>query len=225
MQYFRQILLILGKDLIVEKRTKESFPQMFTFALLVIVICNVGMQIGTPLQDLLPGVLWIAFTFAGILGLNHSFTVERENSSLQGILLCPIDRSAIYLGKVFGNFIGMSLIEVVLLPIVIVLFNLPVGLYLYRLGVVMGLGTFGFVIIGTLFAAMSAHTRIREMMLPLLVFPIVIPVLIAAVKSTEKILAQKSLSETEFWLHFLSVFDLIFLGLAVLTFEYIVESE
>jgi heme exporter protein B len=183
------------------------------------------MQIGTSLQDLLPGILWIAFTFAGILGLNHSFLIERENNCFQGVRLCPVDRYVIYLGKVLGNFIFMGMMELVLLPIVVVLFNLPVGMYLGRLGIVMVLGTFGFVIIGTLFAAMSAHTRIREMMLPLLVFPIVIPILIAAVKSTGEILAQKSLVEVKFWLHFLSVFDLMFLGLSILTFEYIVESE
>jgi heme exporter protein B len=225
MLYFRQILLILWKDLVTEKRTKESFSQMVTFALLVIVICNVAMQIGTTIQDLLPGIIWIAFTFAGILGLNQSFTLERENNSIQGVLLCPVDRSAIYLGKVVGNFLMMSLAEVILLPVMIVLFNLAVGVYLYRLGVIMMLGTFGFVIIGTLFASMTAHTRFREMLLPLLVFPIVIPVLIAAVKSTGKILAQKPLAETLFWLNFLCIFDLIFLGLAMLLFEYIIESD
>jgi heme exporter protein B len=225
MRYFRQILLVLWKDLIAERRTKESFPQMFTFALLIIVICNIAIQVGTPLQDLLPGILWIAFTFAGILGLNHSFLIERENSCLQGVRLCPIDRSVIYLGKMLGNFIFMGMTELILLPVVVVLFNLPIGRYLYRLGVVMVLGTLGFVIIGTLFAAMSAQTRIREMMLPLLVFPVVIPILIAAVKATGNILAQKSLVDIKFWLHFLGVFNLIFLGLSILMFEYIIESE
>jgi heme exporter protein B len=224
-QYIQHICAILRKDLASEFRTKESLPQMFIFALLMLVVWNVTAPLGTPSQDLLPGVLWMAFLFAGILELNHAFQTERENDCLQGLRLCPVARSALYFGKMVGNFLFMSVLELILVPIVVVLFNLPVGFYLYRLGVVLVLGTAGFVIIGTLLAAISMHTRIREMLLPLLVFPVVIPILIVAVKTTGSILAQQSLGEMANWLHFLGAFDVIFLGLAILLFEYVIESE
>ncbi|MBD3308226.1 hypothetical protein GF339_17400 [candidate division KSB3 bacterium] len=223
--FVRQIFLILWKDFLAERRTKESFPQMLMFALLILVIFNVTIQIGTPLQDFLPGLLWIAFTFAGILGLNHSFSLEHDNACLEGMRLCPVDRSAIYLGKVLGNFLFMVLTELILFPVIVILFNLTPGRHFITLAGVVLLGTLGFTAIGTLFAAMSANTKIREVLLPLLVFPIVIPILIAAVKATTKILAQQPWAEISFGIQFLIVFDLIFLGLATLTFEHILESE
>lgn len=224
-RYIRHIGSIVWKDLLTERRTKEIFPQMCGFAVLIVVVYNVTLQVGVSPDAILPGLLWIAITFAGILGLNHSFVIEREDECLQGMRLCPIDRSAIYLGKVCGNILFMLFTELLLLPLMIILFNLPVGRYLGRLGLVMLLGTFGFVVVGTLFAAMSANTRIREIMLPLLLFPVVIPLLIAATKSTGKILAQNPLSEIRSWLYFLLAFDFTFFGLALITCEYIIESE
>ncbi len=223
--YTQQTFLILRKDLAAEARTKESFPQMFTFAILLIVIINVTMQIGTAWHSVLPGLLWITFTFAGMLGLNHSFTLENENECLQGLRLCPVPRSVIYLGKLVGNFFFMLLTELLLFPVIVILFNLTPGLYFIPLGLVIVLGTFGFTVIGTLFAAMSANTRVREVMLPLLVFPIVIPILIAAVKLTATILTQQSWKGIAFGIRFLMVFDVIFLGLALLMFEFVIENE
>ena len=223
--FLRQVFLILWKDLIAEMRTKERFPQMFTFAILLIVIVNITMQIGTSVQDIFPGVLWMTLTFAGMLGLNHSFTIERENECLQGLRLCPVPRSAIYLGKMIGNFFFMTMTELMLFPVIVILFNMSPGMHFFPLGLVVLLGTFGFTTIGTLFAAMSSNTRTREVMLPLLVFPVVVPILIAAVKLTGKILAQKPWAEIVFGIEFLFIFDLIFMGLSVLTFEFVIDSE
>lgn len=223
--YMQQVLTLVWKDIAVERRTKEIFPQMAAFSVLIIVIFQVAIPLGTPMQDLLPGLLWIALTFAGILGLNHTFFVERENECLQGLRLCPMARSGIYLGKIIGIFLMMSAMECVLFPVLLVLFNVTPGMYLFRLGMVAILGTLGFAAIGTIFAAMSANTRIREVLLPLLVFPVMIPLLILAVNVTEKIFAQKPWAAMASEISVLCVFDAMFLGLSMLMFEYILDSE
>jgi heme exporter protein B len=224
-KYGQHILHVVRKDLLVEARTKERFPLMAAFAFVVIVVWNVTMPLGRAARDVVPGIFWIAVMFAGVLGINHSFGLERESGGLQSIRLCPVDRSVLYLGKLLGNLLFMGSMELLLLPVVLILFNLPLGGYLLRLVVVLFLGTLGFVGIGTVFAAMTLHSRMQEMLLPLLVFPVLVPVLIVAVKATGAILAQQSLADIAPWLHFLAIFDLIFVGLAIVLFEYILESE
>lgn len=222
--FFTKIWYIAWKDIKAEWRTRDIFSSMFIFTLLVIVIFNFAIDPGTDPQTVLPGVLWIAFTFAGILGLNRSFMLERENDAFQGLLLCPVDRGAIYLGKMLGNFLFLSFVELIALPTFIIFFNLNILTLLPRLSLVILLSTIGFISVGTLFSAMSVSTKTREVMLPILLFPVVIPVIIGAVRATDRILAQKPLSDISPWLNLLIAFDIIFIVASFLTFEFVVEE-
>jgi len=214
---------IARKDILLELRSREMVTSILVFALLSIVVFNFAFEPGAERIGMVaPGVLWVAFSFAGVLGLARSFTLEREESCLEGLLLCPADREVIYWGKVLSNFIFMLIVEVVILPIFAVFLDQP--LFVPRLLLIMFLATLGFAAVGTLFSAMSANTRAREVMLPLLFFPIVIPVLIAAVKSSGFILEGAPWGRFLSWLQMLAAFDAIFLVLCSWVFEYVVES-
>lgn len=222
-RFGRKALAIVAKDVVAELRTKEIFTAMFVFALLVIVIFNFAFELHRLEMELIaPGVLWVAFTFAGVLGLNRSFVLEKDRGCLEGLMLCPVDRSAIYVGKLLGNLIFMGVMEAIALPIFGVFSNLSV----FRLALVpvIFLGTVGFAAVGTLFSAMAVNTRTREVMLPVLLFPILVPVIIAAVKATQQVLAGGYLLDVANWLNLLIAFDVIFLVVAFLTFEFVVEE-
>ncbi len=217
------MLTIVQKDLAVELRTKEMLSSMFVFALLVIVIFNFAFELRVEnVREVAPGVLWVTFTFAGMLGLNRSFVLEKDRGCLEGLLLCPVDRSAIYFGKMLGNVIFMTMVEAIILPIFSVLFNL--SLFHPVLILIVVLGTVGFAVVGTLFSAMAVHTRAREVMLPVLLFPIVVPAMIAAVKATGGILGGQLFSEIAHWVRLLVAFDVIFLAISFMTFDYVVEE-
>jgi len=221
--FLRKVLAIVHKDIIAELRTKEIFSSMFVFALLVIVIFNFAFELRVAnVKQIAPGVLWVTFTFAGMLGLNRSFILEKDKGCLEGLLLAPVDRSAIYFGKVLGNLIFMSVVEAIVLPVFWVLFNPP--LFSPALILVIVLGTVGFAGVGTLFSAIAVHTRAREVMLPILLFPIVVPLMIAAVKITGGLLDGQPLSEMRNWLNLLAGFDVIFLTVSYMTFDYVVEE-
>jgi len=221
--FLRKILAIVHKDIIAELRTKEMLSSMFVFALLVIVIFNFAFELRVAnVKQIAPGVLWVTFTFAGMLGLNRSFILEKDKGCLEGLLLTPVDRSAIYFGKMLGNLIFMSVVEAIVLPIFWVLFNPP--LFSPALIVIIVLGTLGFAGVGTLFSAIAVHTRAREVMLPVLLFPIVVPLMIAAVKITGGLLDGQPFSEMRNWLNLLVGFDIIFLIVSYMTFDYVVEE-
>jgi heme exporter protein B len=223
MAFVRKILAIVHKDIIAELRTKEMFSSMFVFALLVIVIFNFAFELRVAnVKQVGPGVLWVTFTFAGMLGLNRSFILEKDKGCLEGLLLAPVDRSAIYFGKMLGNLIFMSVVEAIVLPIFWVLFNPP--LFSPALILVIVLGTLGFAGVGTLFSAIAVHTRAREVMLPILLFPIVVPLMVAAVKITGGLLDGQPLGEMRNWLNLLVGFDVIFLTVSYMTFDYVVEE-
>jgi heme exporter protein B len=224
LKFLKKVWAIVKKDVLAELRTKEMFSSMFIFALLVIVIFNFAFDPGMEyVTDVAPGILWVAFTFAGILGLNRSFVQEQENNCLQGMMLTPIDRGAIYLGKFLGNLLFMMLVELMALPLFVLFFNLSILPQLPLMILVMILSTIGFAAVGTLFSAMSVTTRTREVMLPILLFPVVVPVIIAAVKTTGKILGGKGIDDIIPWVKLLTGFDIIFLVVCLLTFEYVVE--
>ena len=225
MDYLKKVWAIVWKDIRAEIRTKEIFSSMFIFSLLVLVIFNFSIDLleVNPL-DIAQGVLWIAFTFSGILGLNRSFLFEKENDCLQGLMLTPIDRSAIYLGKMLGNLIFMLIMEAITVPIFVVLFNIGIYDKIISLAIVIFLGTLGFVTVGTLFSAMSVNIKAREVMLPILLFPIVVPLIIASVKSTGAILTGKPFDDIISWLKLIAVFDVVFLVVSFLSFEYIIEE-
>ncbi|MBI5208070.1 MAG: heme exporter protein CcmB [Candidatus Firestonebacteria bacterium] len=222
---FLKIWAIVKKDIISELRSKEILTSMFLFAMLVIVIFNFTFEPGSVIvKAAAPGILWVAFTFAGILGLNHSMVSEKENSCLNGLILSPLDRGIIYLGKMIGNIIFMIIIEAISLVFFSIFFNLDLLSFLFPLLIIILLATIGFASVGTLLAAMSINTRTREVMLPLLLFPILVPVIVGAVKSTEALFKGKILADITNWMNLLGGFDIIFIVLSFLVFEYVIEE-
>ena len=224
LSYGRKVIAIVSKDVVAELRTKEMFSAMFVFSLLVIFIFNFAFDLRAEnVNTLAPGVLWVAISFAGMLGLGRSFVIERDRGSLEGLLLTPVDRSALYLGKLIGNIIFISLVEIIILPVFIVLFNQPLSILPSLVGVVF-LGTVGLSGVGTLFSAMVIHTRARDVLLPILLFPVIVPVLIAAVRLTAAILDNLPLEETRKWVGLLLAFDALFMGISFVLFDFVVEE-
>jgi len=224
MRYVRKVIAIVAKDVAAELRTREMLSSMFVFSLIVILIFNFAFDLRAENQKTLaPGVLWVAIAFAGMLGLSRSFIMEKDRGSLEGLLLTPVDRSAIYLGKMLGNVLFITVVEIMILPIFMVLFNLPADVLPPLFGVMI-LGTIGFAGVGTLFSAIAVHTRAREVLLPILLFPVVIPVLLAAVKLTAAILDGVPFAEVRNWFSLLVAFDLIFLALSFILFDYVLEE-
>jgi heme exporter protein B len=222
--YWRKVLAIVGKDIITELRTKEMVSAMFVFSLLIIFIFNFAFDLRAEnAQALAPGVLWVAIAFAGMLGLSRSFILERDRGVLDGLLLAPVDRSAIYFGKMIGNVLFIGLVEVVILPFFIVLFNQPLAALPALAGVVM-LGSLSLAGVGTLFSAMAVHTRAREVLLPIMLFPVIIPAMLAAVRLTSAILDKTPFGEVSHWLMLLIAFDVIFIAASFMLFEFVVEE-
>jgi heme exporter protein B len=222
--YWRKVMAVVGKDVATELRTKEMFSAMFVFSLLIIFIFNFAFDLRAEnVQVLAPGVLWVAIAFAGMLGLSRSFIVERDRGVLDGLLLAPVDRSAIYLGKMIGNVLFISLVEIIILPFFIILFNQSVTALPPLAGVVI-LGSISFASVGTLFSAMAVHTRAREVLLPIMLFPVIIPAMLAAVRLTAAILDQIPFAEVSQWLALLGAFDVIFIAASFMLFEFVVEE-
>ncbi len=222
MNFLSRVVAIVWKDIVTEMQSKEILISMFTFAFLVMVVFNFAFELKVEnMAALSPGVLWVAFTFSGILGLNRSFVIEKDKGSLEGLMLAPVDRSAIYLGKLASNLIFMLLVEAIMLPVFGALYNAPV-LNASMLLVVF-LGTMGFASVGTLFSAVAVNTRIRETMMPVLFLPIVVPVVIAAVRFTGDTLVGGT-GDVLPWLNLLIAFDVVFLAISFLAFEFVVEE-
>ena len=223
MSFLSHVAAIIHKDITAELRTKEMFSSMFVFALLSVVIFNFAFELRVAdAVTIAPGVLWVSMAFAGVLGLNRSFALEKDRGCLDGLLLAPIDRSASYFGKMLGNFIFITVVEAIILPIFSALFN--VNLIQPWILVVLLLGTLGFSGVGTLFSAMAVHTRAREVLLPILLFPVVVPMLIAAVKLTAGFLNGQALGNMANWMQLLVAFDVILIAVSDMTFEYVVEE-
>lgn len=218
-----KVLTIVWKDLVSELRARDIVTSIMVFALLVIVIFNFAFGPDTEnIEVIAAGILWVAFTFAGMLGLTRSFVVEKDRGCLEGLMLCPVDREVIYLGKMLSCFLFMLFVELIILPIFSVLLNLP--LFLPRLVLITLLATLGFVAVGTLFSAIAVNTKAREVMLPLLFFPIAVPVLIAAVESSALVLSAAPWGELWSWLMIIGAFDVIFLVLSSFVFEFVIET-
>ena len=220
---FTKILAIFWKDMLTEFRTKEVVTSVLVFALLVLVIFNFAF--GTRADDrelVAPGILWVALSFGGVLGFNRIFSVETENSRLDGLMLCPADHAVIYWGKLAGGFTFMLAVATVITPIFLALFNLP--LFLPRLALIIVLAIIGFAAVGTLFSAVAMNTRARDIMLPILFLPVVVPVIVAAVKATVVVLAAKPWEDMLAWLQIIIAFDIIYLVIATLIFEFVVEE-
>ncbi|MBI2170905.1 MAG: heme exporter protein CcmB [Chloroflexi bacterium] len=217
------ILAIARKDVLLELRTKDVVTSVLMFALLAMITFNFAFDPSPAVVALVaPGILWVAFTFAGVLGFNRSFTLEKENGSLEGLLLCPVSRDVIYFGKLLGIFLFMMVMEAVLLPFFAVLYNLP-ALNL-KLLLLSALATLGFSGVGALFSAMAVNTRSREIMLPVLLLPVASPVVIAAVESTRAILEGASWGEIGRWWGLVLAFDVLFLIISSFLFGSVLEE-
>jgi heme exporter protein B len=224
MHHLRKIWAIMAKDLAVELRTREVLGAMFVFALLVIFIFNFAFELRAEDQrTLAPGVLWVAITFAGMLGLSRSFIREKDRGSLEGLLLAPVDRGVIFLGKMLGNALFIAVIALIILPVFVILFNLSAAV-MPQLAMIAVLGTIGLSGVGTLFSAMAVHTRAREILLPVLLFPLIVPVILSAVKLSAAVIDNVPLAEVQQWFSLLVVFDVVFAALSFLFFDYVVEE-
>ena len=221
-----KVWAIIKKDIVTELRTKELFSSMLLFALLVIVIFNFAFGFSVELLGIAaPAMLWISFIFAGILGLSRSFAIEKEGNAIIGMLLTPTDRSLIYAGKMISNTIFVFIVGILTLLIFILFFNYDFLSTLIPLIPVIFLGSIGFVSVGTLFSAMAINTKLREVLLPILLFPIIIPVIVSAVKLSGQVLGGNSLFAASSSLKLLVSFDIIFLTACAVVFEYVIDES
>jgi len=216
--------ILLGKELRLEFRSRELLSATIIFALVVVVLFSFAFDpTAAESRRYGPGLLWIAFLFAGSLMLNPSFSREQTNETLDALRMAPISPFAILLGKMLANFIFMSVAELVLVPVFAVLYNISIVGIVWRLVLVLSLGTTGLVVTGTVFSAVSAQARMRELLLPLLLLPILTPLLIAAVESTASLFQeQPSLDRTR--VAFLAGFDIVFLTASWLLCDYLLED-
>lgn len=225
MSYARRALIVLWKDLRIERRSKEAVNALGFFALLLLFVFQ--FTLGGDRERLaaaLPGLLWLGFVLSGLLALGRAFLVEREDGCWEGLLLAPGDKSAVYLGKVAGNLLLMLGVEAVVLGLFGVFFDVDVVTRLPALAAVVGLATVGLAAVGTLFAAMTAHVRAREVLFPVLLLPVQVPLLLAAVEATAAVLAGESLGGVGRWLGLLAAADVVYLTTGILTFDAILEG-
>ena len=223
--FLRAMGAVVWKDLSAELRSRELISAMLVFALLVILIFNFALDLDPATRresTITAGVLWVIFVFAGTLGLNRSMAVEKDRGCMDGLLLAPVDRSAIYFGKALGNLVFMVMVEIIVLPVYSLLYN--VNLFNPGLLVVILLGSIGYVAVGTLLAAMAVQARTRDILLPILLFPVVLPVILAAVKASTGFLDGIPIDEIRPWLNLLIAYDIIFSAVAFMVFDYVVEE-
>jgi heme exporter protein B len=223
--YSRRVCIVFWKDWLIERRAKSSLNAVLFFALVLLFLFQFALGPDRDrLQSALPGLLWLGFVLAGLLGLGRVFLVESQNDCWEGLLLAPGDRSAIYLGKLASNFLLMTLVEAMILALFGLFYNVDLGRVVAPLAAVVVLGTVGLAAVGTLFGAMTAQVRSRELLFPVLLLPIQVPVLLATVSATQIVLAGQPLAEAAAWLKLLAAADVIYLALGVLTFEFIFDA-
>ena len=215
----RHALAITRKDLLLELRTRTALLSAVVFTCLVLMVFNFGRDpTAVAVIDLAPSILWVTFTFAAMLALNRAFQLELENQALDGLLLTPVSRSSIYIGKLLANLAFVFMVEAIGLPLFALFFNVPLLPILLPLIGVSAVATVGFVAVGTLFSAMVIRTRFAELLLPVLLLPFLIPPLIGAVQVTARLLAGRPLSEILGWLRLLAAYDIVFVTLSTLLF-------
>ena len=217
--------MLLGKDLRLELRRRDSVLTMFFFGTLLLFVFHFSFDVAPDkMAEMAPALLWLAFLFTGTLGLAQLFQSERENHCLDALLLSPLDRGALFLAKSAFNLLLMMAVEIVVMPLFWILFNLSSWNLLPQLFLVTLLGTLGFCVLGTIMAALTLRARARELLLPLVLFPLMIPVLLATIRCMETILRTGTWAEALPWLRLLIGFDVIFLTLGVLLFDWVTEG-
>lgn len=221
--YLQAVRAIAWKDLAAELRSRELLSSMLVFAILVILIFNFALELDpSARKTATAGILWATFAFAGTLGLNRSMAIEKDRGCLDGLLLSPVDRSAIYMGKMISNLFFMLIVEAITLPVYSLLYS--TNLFNPGLLVVILLGSVGYVAVGTLLSSMAVQTRTRDVLLPILLFPVVIPILIAAVKASGGFLQGLEMAEISPYINLLIVYDAIFIAVSIMVFDFIVEE-
>jgi len=221
----RLVVAIAAKDIRAELRSRTALLSAVVFAALVLVIFNFARDpTAVAAVDLAPSVLWVTFALAAMVALNRAFMVERENAALDGLLLAPVPRGAVFLGKLVANLAFVGTVEGVALPLFVLFFNVDLGHALPGLVGVTLLATIGFVAVGTIFSAMAVRTRFAELLLPVLLLPFMVPPLIGAVQVTARLLAGRPLSEMLGWLRLLALYDVVFVTLCTMAFASVVDE-
>ena len=223
--YFAQVWAVARKDLLLEARSRERLVSMATFAALVAVVFSFAIDpTAVRTRDIAGDMIWVTVLFAGTLGLTRAFALEREADALTGVLLAPIDRGALFLGKWLANLSIVLAVEAVIFPVYSLLFGLEWRGSLPALAAVVVLATAGFIALGTLFGAVAAHTRLGETMLPILLLPLLIPVVIFASTATQRLLVGRPLAEVMSQMKILAAFDLVFLFVCTAAFGAVLEE-
>ena len=213
------------KDLVIERRSKETLNALLFFSLALLFVFQFALGPDRErLASVLPGLLWLGFILSGVLGLGRAFLVERENDCWEALLLTPGDKSAVYLGKLVSSLALMAVVETLVLGLFVVFFDVDFAPALPGLALVIGLGTVGIAAVGTLFAAMTAHVRARELLFPVLLLPVLVPVLLGTVEATEALLLREPLAAVSHWLKLLVAADVVYLTVGLLTFDVILEG-
>jgi heme exporter protein B len=220
--YVRQVYAVLAKDLLLESRTRDALSAMLVFSFLVLVTFNFALDLRPEVMAAVgPGVLWIAVVFGATLGLGRTFAAEREQGTIEGLLIAPVDRSALFLAKFLSNFAFMVVLEAVSLPAFVLLFN--VSLDPLPVAGTLLLGTIGLSAVGVLFSAMAGQTRAREVMLPVLLFPLIVPIVIGVVQATGLAMGSGTARDMP-WINLLIAFDAIYVAAGAIVFEYVLEE-
>src|SRR5699024_2355946 len=220
-------LAIAWKDIYHEWKTKQIITTMLIFSGLIIVTFSFAFDPSNEaVRALVPGVIWVITIFSGILGLNRSFTAEQQQDRVHAFIVAPVDPSGVFIGKFLANFIFVLAVQVVSIPLLFILFDFHIIGYgrIFYLIAILFLGTFGFIAVGTLLAALSSHSKSSEMLLPVLLFPLTTPIVIGAVEATRAILIHPDgIASVLNWILLLTAYDVIFFAAGFLLFEYVLE--
>lgn len=221
--YLQVIWAVFTKDIRIELRTKDIFTSMAVFAVLAVMMFNFAFELRIPDKTaVIPGVLWVTIIFSGLLGLGRAFISEKDRGSMAGLLLAPVDRSAIYFGKMLASFLFILIMEAFLLPLMMLFFN--TNFITIPLLALLFLGTLGFAAVGTVFSGLAVNTRTREVLLPVLLLPVMLPVLMAGIRATIGLMEGDTLTEMMKWYNLVIFFDILYLVIAYLTFDFVVEE-
>ncbi len=230
MEFLRNAAAVAWKDLRIEFRSREILYTMTFFGVMVLLVFSFAfVKDGQAITDVVPGVLWVAVAFSGTLGLSRAFDRERESDTMRALLLAPVSRTAIFFGKAMSITVFMLVVEIVVVPLVALLFSAPLFEHPFLLIAILVLATVGFSVVGSVFAAMLLRVRSRDVLLPVVLYPILVPLLISGTKATSALLAGAErigvgadLESAYFWLQFLAVYDVTFLVVSLWTFESLV---
>ncbi len=224
MNYFKSIYAILKKDILMEIKSKEVLNSMLVFALLVTVVFSFVFEPGSQTKnEVVGGIFWVAVVFSGLLGLGKTIVSEVQGGNLEALLLSPVDRSAIFFGKFLSNFIFLLVMEAILLPLFTVFYSINILTH-YKIIIIMIIATYGFSLLGTLFSIISVRTKTREIMLPLMLLPLIVPIILGAILSFNVFILGNPEEEASNWITLITAFDIIFTAVIFAIFSLIIEE-